>query len=345
MIPHIEKLKIYISALLIVFIYSCGESQKTEGNQFATDKLDTRVSNHDIGIDTKYLQYKFYTSHFQSGGESDLPEVSEEEIADKFREVILLVSKDTVSLNGVKSFYSLDEMDSKKFFGREYVYNYNVDLFKNFFDIDLKSRVSYMDLDVNNNDLSPFKEYFLEAGDAIYMKDQIFLNYKRYIISFIAEDKRKKKEAKLCELPFNFERVYRLCQKDNRSLYNELCDNEYPLTHFKDNSEFLEKIKMKLKNKTPLFYYSLNIDTDITQLIVVVTETEEESYGDQFIFSLKDNEVLELLSNNKDDFFHSRNFKVNKDHTIEFYKNDGLHPKETTIYVYKMNKDGKFSML
>ncbi|MDR7211467.1 REP element-mobilizing transposase RayT [Flavobacterium piscis] len=130
-------------------------------------------------------------------------------------------------------------------------YNYNVDLYKNFFNTDIKDNVNYISLDVNNNDLPPFKDYFLEAGDAIYENNCLFLNYKRYVVCFKKEDKYKVSDKKSSELPFDFERVYRLCQKDNRSLCKELCNNEYHVFELKNESELKENLKLKLNNKNP----------------------------------------------------------------------------------------------
>ncbi|MDR7211468.1 hypothetical protein [Flavobacterium piscis] len=64
--------------------------------------------------------------------------------------------------------------------------------------------------------------------------------------------------------------------------------------------------------------------------------------GDQFIVSLKDNTIIDILSNDEDDFFHSRNFVVNKDLTITVYEINGLHPKEKINLTYKINNDGTF---
>jgi hypothetical protein len=346
MIQNIKKIKFFIISLIVFFISSSCKEEGNEANaQLVVEDGSVLEVVSDGVLDSNYQGYEFYTTYFQSGGETDLPEVSEEEIVEKFRKVKLLMSKDTIAINDVKSYYNIEQLDSKKFFGKEYLYKYNISLYKNFFNVDLKNKVTFLSLDINNNDISPFVDYFLEAGDAVYENDCLFLNYKRYVICFRKVDKTKVYDKKLSQLPFDFERVYRLCQRDNRSMYENLCNNEYPINTFKSNSDLFEKIKIKLGKKIPLYYYDLNINSEKNKVIVVVTEAEEESYGDQFVLSLKGNEIIQVLSNDSDDFFHSRNFNVNKDLTINFFENNGLHPKDKIVYNYKINPDGTFKKI
>ncbi|WP_309609339.1 hypothetical protein [Flavobacterium sp.] len=347
MIPHIKKIKLLAIVLFSLSSLSCKDKleKEIESKNSNSENLDSKFSNvtdEIVSNDNEAANYHFYYTYFQSGGDTDLPEVSEEEIIEKFKKMQVIISKNSISLDGVKSLYTIEKGDSKKFFGRKYVYNYNVDVYKNFFNVDLSNEVTYLNLDVENNDLLPFQDYFLEAGDAIFENDCLFLNYKRYIICFKKNSENKVWDKKYCELPFDYERVDRSCQRDLRSRYSELCNNEYPITYFKNDDKLKIIIQDKLKNKNPLQYYNLKTSLKDIQTIILVCEHEEESYGDQFIVTLNGNKIISVLTDETNDFFHSMNFVIDNDLKITFYENNGIHPKNKIVNVYKINSDGSF---
>lgn len=349
MIRHINKIKLVTFIFFSLINISCknnlGENGKTEKINFPTENVNLKMSEIPIIKDETNSDkdnYVFYNAYFQSGGETDLPEISEEEVIRKFKIMKILLSKNTIFLNSSESSFTIDNKDSKKFFGKKYIYDYNVNLYKNIFSIDLSKIVSYLNLDVENNDVSPFKDYFLEAGDAIYMNNCIFLNYKRYVICFKKDDKNKIWDKKYCELPFDYERLYRSCQRDSREGYSQLCNNEYPIFYFKNDNSLKSLINEKIKNKKLLFYYNLKTNLNNIRTIVAVCEHEEESFGDQYIINLKNNNTVSILNDEKNDFFHSMNFVIDKNLDIIFYENNGIHPKEKIVNTYKINSEGDF---
>ncbi|MFK7033296.1 hypothetical protein [Flavobacterium oreochromis] len=346
MIQHINKIRLIVIIIFSFFLVSCknNEEIKKEEKNESVNSIHNNETVENKNIIPKGDKYVLDFVYFQSGGETDLAEVNEEEVVQKFKKLNVFMSKDTITIDNVKSFYKIDNMDSKIFFGRKYNYDYNINIYKNVFYVDLTKTCNFVNLDVNNNDLSPFRDYFLEGGDAIYEKKCLYLNYKRYIICFKKQNLTKKSNEKYSELPFDFEKLDRLCQRDSRSKYEELCNEEYPVFSF-ENNETLKKIfQKKIKNKNLLNYYKIKLSNNLV-IYIIICEHEEESYGDQFIASIKDDKIVNLLDDTQDDYFHSKNFMINKDLTINIYENNGIHPKEKIVSVYKINPDGNFSKI
>ena len=349
MIQHISKIKIFVIAIFSIFFINCKDNdnkkEKTENITIKTNDSNKPKSENLISKSTfQGENFAFYMTYFQSGGETDLPEISEEAVVEKFKKLKIVISGDTISIDGSKSFYEIDKMDSKKFFGRKYVYDYNIDVYKNIFGINnIDKNINFINLDTENSDVSPFKDYFLETGVAVYENELIFLNYKRYFVCFKKVEEIKSNNLKYSELPFDFERLDRLCKRDSRNKYQQLCDNEYPIFDFNDNPKLKNTIQEKIKDKNLLNYYNIRSPFKNISIIIVICEHEEESYGDQYIISVKDGSLVNLLEDNKDDFFHSKNFIINKDLTINIYENNGLRPKEKITSIFKLNQDGSFS--
>lgn len=348
MIQNINKVKLITIVLFSILNLSCKSNSDEKSESINNDSevvLDAKlseVSSEPESNNSEQENYFFYNAYFQSGGETDLAEISEEEVIEKFKKIKISLSTNTISIDGIKSSYTIDEKDSKKFFDKKYIYDYNVDVYKNFFNIDISNKVNFLNLDIENNYLSPFQDYFLEGGDAIFNNGCLFLNYKRFIVCFKKQDKNKVWDKKYCELPFDYERLDRSCQRDSKSRYPELCSNEYPIFYFKNDPKLKSIIQDKIKNKNLLHYYNIKTTFKDINLMVVVCEHEEESYGDQYIVALKDNSVS-ILSDEENEFFHSMNFIINKDLTVAFYENNGIHPKGKIVNVYKISNDGSFN--
>ena len=350
MIQHIKKIKLLLIILLSITFINCkdNEIEKVEvSNETAAIKsVDSNLLRNKNTIqEVKGEGYAFYTAYFQSGGETDLPEINEDEVVQKFKKIKVVLSTEMISIDGSKSSYKIEQMDTKKFFGKKYLYDYNIDVYKNIFDIKtIEKNIHFISLDPENSDVSPFKDYFLETGIAVFENDFIFLSYKRYFICFKRVNKEKTFDKKYSELPFDYGRLDRTCQFDNRELYSEVCNNEYPVFNFNKNLKLKTILQEKIKDKTLLKYYNIKITLNF-EILVVVCEHEEESYGDQYIVSIKDNKVISILDNEKNQFFHSMNFVINKDLTVTFYQNNGIHPKEKINSIYKIKEDGNFLKL
>lgn len=252
MIQLINKIRISSVLFLLLLGYSCKE-KKISTNEVSADFVtkDSFVENDTTSInkinkENKYEKYIYYDSHFQSGGKTDFSEISKEEVIEKFKNVEMLVSEDTISINNSKSFYKIEEMDAKKFFGKEYLYSYYTKVYKDFFDIDIKNTVSYINLDINNNNVSPFKDYFMEGGDAICSNNLIFLNYKRYIICFKKEDNLKIiNNPSNCIAKSDFKLPYSVKTNIKNVKYNILkCDNILGVEDFLCNEKNLRYIAL-----------------------------------------------------------------------------------------------------
>lgn len=359
MIQHTKKMKKIIYVLFLLLNLSCkSNTEKSEKNNSLTDVIDTTSTKKEKNKESILVngeKYIFYRAYYHQADENDIPEIYEDKVVEKFKDMKVKLSKDIISIDGTESHYTIEKMDSRKFFMRKYLYNYYVDAFKNGFEIDINKNVDYLQLDLSNNTESPFKDYFLDAGTTVFTNNCLFLNFKRYIICFKKEDRTKVWDTKNCELPFDFGRlnkVFGWCTDDKNqvtrcsTLYPELVKNEYPIFYFRNNKELEKMVVKETKIASPNHYFNIKTNLKDIHTIVVCypSEESEESQGPEtYLMNIKNNKVISYIKDEKnDDFINFKDFVIDENLNITFYEINGLRPKEKIFRVYKMNTDGTF---
>jgi len=334
-------MKFYIYLIPLFFISCKKEKRNIEilnsDINIITTKLEENNSN------TKVEKYVFNNAYFQGQDEYDFSEISEKEAIEKFKDLkISLTSNNIISIDDNKSSFKIEKRSSKDFFKDEKSYKYYLKIFKNFFNFNVENKINYLQLDSNSSDSQSLDKYLFKEKRVIINENYLFLIYEKHIICFEKDNINKIWDSKYCELPFDYEVLDRLCQRDIRDKYSKLCDKKYPIFYFKNNSDIKSIIQKRIPHKNLLYYYNIKSNFKDFDIIVVVCEHQEESYGDQFIITLKDNKIISLISDSKNDFFHSMNFFIDKDLKVTFYENNGRSPKEKIINTYQIINDGSF---
>ena len=208
-------------------------------------------------------------------------------------------------------------MDSRKFFTRKYVYNVKVETYKKGFNVDLSKNVSYLDLSIENNEISPFKDYFMEAGDAIFVDNTLFLNYKEYIVSFIKESNIKK-----CEFVAN--KISSIYSNQNKSLlpfdfedYKKNSGNNRYKFYSSDQLPEITKLINSQINEFPINL--ITVDNGGLAFQTYIMETDGDSTT-QILINIKDNKVLAYKIIGFDSDNNSSTFIINNDLSIDLYK-------------------------
>lgn len=321
---------------------------------FTLNKEEATIINGD-----KYIFYRVYYHE----SETNHPEIREDVVIDKFKNMPLVIGKDSIMLDHDTMNYTVKEMNARKFFMRQYLYEFYTDVYKNVFDIDVAKNVRYLQVNSgdllrialsNNSNSSPFINYFINAGSAVFINDCLFLEYKRYFVCFKKEDKTKVWDKKYCELPFDYPRLDRLCDWIER--YPEICKNEYPRFYFKDNKELETLIFNNMDidiltddNNIKILTYYYNIKTNLKDIntVVVVFNHPRHNDGDigeeTYIMNIKDNKIISYIKNEKEeDDIQFGYFVITKDLKVIFYDGIGYRPKEKIFRTYKINEEGMF---
>ncbi|CAM3791646.1 hypothetical protein FLGE108171_15165 [Flavobacterium gelidilacus] len=340
-------ISLYFFLITSLLFLSCkGNNRKEQVNNEENIYKDSKVKLEEQNKQND--EWQLYRCYYFSNDEYDNPTITEEEVLNIFRKIKIFTSKDSLWLNNDISSYEIKtKNEASKYFRKDYEYEQAIKSFKYGFDIDIKNKpLSYIWLDPEKYMESPFSDYFNEGGSAIISNDFLFLkNYEGYMICYKKVDKNKIWDKKYCELPFYTGRAHSLCQTDSRKRYKDLCTNEYPLFYFDNDKELQENLKAKIPYKNLLYYYNLKTNIKDISTIVVITEHEEESYGDLFLVNLKGNEVVSVMENEEIDFFHAYNFEVKSDLTINVYDDNGMRPKEKISFVFKINDNGSFKRI
>jgi len=346
-----QNTNIYLSVLLVIssIFLSCGEasdgngSHKVAYSNATNSKLPENITKND---NKKGAEWSFYSAYYQRANENDKPEIYEEEVVNKFKEVQVFLTKDSIWIDDNVSGYTIETMDSKQYYVRDYVYENYVDAFKNGYSIDIKNNLSCLRINYERYLQAPFFDYFKEGGSTVFIDSCLFLNYKGYLVCY-----KKKANTPLdkrqCDLPFDLEKADRLCQRDSRFGYPDLCANEYPVFYFKDNKQLEALVVNETKLANPDYYFNIknNLDNINTIVVVYPAEASDESYGDErYIINIKDNKVVSCIKD-EDALLNYKYFVINKDLSIVFYENNGLRPKEKILKRYQMNTDGSFSLI
>ncbi len=353
MIPNINNIFRILGLNFLIFLnISCkleGENKKNENLTKTTEKVQLKDSTDivlektDKNIDT----YKFYQCFYLNKDEYDNPNVYEDQIYNHFKNLKIEISnKNTISINGSKSIFSIENINSKKYYRRDYEYKHAIKFFKYGFDIDIENKkLQYIWLDPIKYLEKPFNELFEEGGSALIFNDLIFLkNYESYMICFKKINQSNSKNENICKLPFYTGRAEKYCKDNRGDIYKFLCE-EYPIHNIEKDKKLKTELEKYIPQKALLYYYKLETGLNDITTLVVVTEHEEESYGDLFLVNLKDNKVISILDDEKNDFFHAMNFEIKSDLSIIVYEDNIMRPKEKINSIFKIDDKGSFNRM
>jgi hypothetical protein len=335
MIQHTKKMKNLIYVLLLFLNLSCkSNTEKSEKNNSVSKVIDTDTVEKDESPKSVLINgesYKFYRSYYLQADANDIPEISQDKVVEKFRDMKVELSKDIISIDGIESNYTIEKMDSRNFFMTKYQYNYYVKAFKNGFDIDIINNVNYLQLDLSNNSKSPFKDYFLDAGTTIFINDCLFLNFKRYIICFKKEDKKKVSDKKSCGLPFDFEKV-KICSQNCNQIYPQYTSMELPN---------IAKITVELTQYEPDIIYLLNNGNLKFQTFIVQYSGDAIS---QTLINIKDGKLISSQNigyemDGEDESYQS--FIIDTKLNIDIIDINYKTKLRKVLNSFKINSDGK----
>jgi hypothetical protein len=347
----IKKNNLYSSFLLVILsiLFSCKEKSDVNSSHKPFDTIN--VNSKELKISNKRSakknEWNFYSAYYQRANENDKPEIYEEEVINKFKDITVVLTVDSIWIENNVASYKTETMDSKQYYVRSYEYENYVEAFKNGYGIDIKNKVSCLRINYDKYIQAPFFDYFKEGGSTVFMDSCLFLNYKGYLVCYKKNNPNKIYDKKYCDLPFDLEKENRLCQIDLRNRYATLCANEYPIFYFKDNKQLEEIVVNETKQPNPSYYFNVknNLDNINTIVAVYPAEVSDESYGDEkYIMNIKDNNVISSIKDEAN-LINYKYFIIKKDLSIVFYDTNGLHPKEKIFKIFQMNIDGTFTLI
>ncbi len=342
MIQHIRKSKIIIiTTILFAFFCNCknNDSVSKQNDTVVTKIKDSNSivkteigieENNSSNINNTDSQYKLDKIFFYKADGSIIPQVSNEDVINHFKNIKIDITDTQIKINNITSNYEISESETKRIFSRKYEYNNRVSSYKEGFGIDISKKMRYIELDAENNYVSPFLDYFEEGGIAIFIDNILYLNYKSYIISFVKNDNEKisKSDLNLFSLPIEYEKL----KNTNLSKFY-IPENMIPLIYTKiiEKTSYKPDFVIKLKN---------NMDFD-TYLV--------EYSGDpvvQDIFNFKGNTLIsnenvgyELGGEDKT----YTTFKISNDLTIDVIEVKYSNNSKKVIAKYKIDKSGKIN--
>ena len=170
------------------------------------------------------------------------------------------------------------------------------------------------------------------------------------MICFKKVNKLIAKNQDICKLPFYTGRAEQYCKENRDDIYKFLCE-EYPIHIIEKDKKLKTELEKYIKNENLLYYYKLDTGLSDIKTLVVVTEHEEESAGDLFLITLKNDKIISLLEDDSkvfldedsNNFFHAHNFEVMPNLSIIIYNDNQMRPKNKVVARYKINTNGTFS--
>jgi len=328
-------MKKLIFILLLIINSACKtNNEKIEESNLISEITDT-ISKDIIqkNILDNGENFVFYKAYYFHANEDDIPEISEDEVVSKFKNINVKLSKDTISIDNVNSYYTIEKKDSKKFFIPKYLYSYYSKAYKDGFNIDVKDNVVYINLDIENNDKIPFVDYFMEAGDAVFMNNCLFLNFGKYIICFKKEENVKNLNREYCDLPFDFEEKNKLENSDKKK-YLEF----YPQI-MGDKLFQIKKIISENTEDNPDEIYQINNGNIGFDSFIYCTYGDSDS---QSLINIKNNKIIanEALGYAMPENKTYQSFIINKDLTINIYDIDYNSRLKKILEKYQIRQDG-----
>lgn len=348
MIPHIKlKRNFFFIFYLLIFFLSCKNSEKTDKIE---NNLETNLSTK---ITDSSVNNKKEGSQIEPNTKSDkivfelvsVKQISNnkpvDSIISKLNAIKVEMVGNTIFINNFSASYSSDKSASKKFFGKNYIYNYYVDFLVKNYNIDIKNQVDYIEVSYEDAQKYPFKDFFLEGGVTLFMNDYLLLQYSDYIVSFKKSSKKNSKSKSTVKLPFNYQKYLDECYL----IDNTECNEKYPFYSSKELESIAnlinENINKNIPNTIfcidngglPFETYVFNIrgigDQDYLQQTMIINIKNNTLIAKQIIGVSSDGDAPESVDNifksyvlNVDlkiDVFEIRFGKVNKK-VIESYQ-------------------------
>lgn len=361
MTPNINKIIRTLTLIFLLFLNtSCkseGENNKNEVLTKTTEKIqpkdssdNTELEESDEGIDGDI--YEFYNCYYFRQNDNDIPNINESQVYEHYKNSKIKIGKEKISINNKTYKYTVETTEALKLFRHKYEAEAFIKSFKYAFDTDLtKKSVEYYWIDPGESLGIELQDIVYEGYKIIKYKDLIFLKkYEGYMICYKKRDKSISKNLETCKLPFYTGRAKQYCNENRDDMYKFLCE-EYPIHIIEKDKKLKTELEKYIPNKNLQYYYKLETGINDIKTLVVVTEHQEESTGDLFLITLKNDKVVSLLEDtskifldsDSNNFFHSFNFEVLPDLSIIIYEDNQMKPKNKIISRYKINTNGTFS--
>jgi hypothetical protein len=163
------------------------------------------------------------------------------------------------------------------------------------------------------------------AADIIHNKD---INLSKF------EQKKLSNEKKynLCELPFDFESYYNICNENEKE-----CQNRYPSYTYPENKNILESYGI---SDAPTSFFLIPQINGFQPIILAYTDSDVEGY---YLKISNNNKVISSLQIAKFDGETVNDFTINKDFEIELYSRTDTNEKRILKKKYKIQKDGSIN--
>ncbi|CAM3791680.1 hypothetical protein FLGE108171_15175 [Flavobacterium gelidilacus] len=264
MIQHIKL--IMVNKILISLLFLFLSCKNSEHNNINENKIDTVFSTEiiDSSLSNRNENYQVDASDSNRDEiEFDLVSVKQfsnnkpvDSIVSRLNAIKVKMNDKNIFINNISAPYSLDKSDTKKFFGRGYVYDYYVDfLYKNY-KIEIKNQVDYVEISYEDAQKHPFKDYFLEGGVTILINDYLFLQYSDYIVTFKKSSKVLSNKKLSIKLPFDYQKYLDECYLIDDSK----CDDKYPFYSSKEMQSLSKLINEKISKNNPETIFCIDND-------------------------------------------------------------------------------------
>ncbi|MGV3611800.1 MAG: hypothetical protein ACO1N0_12670 [Fluviicola sp.] len=336
------KLTALFITLTIVFS-GCHNSNDDNQTSFNESKSE-ESKNNKKDIIPKGQIYTFRTAYFQSTGDTDFPEFSEQAVSKKFKNITIRFSSDSIYLNDFGLPIEREEPKISFFFRRKYEYNYYKSAFRIGYNEELGDKIQVLFADFHGDQSSEYWNYFFEGGYAIIKGQSLYLNFKRYVVQYSSEPLKKNE---LCKLPFDMWQNSRFCDYDNRETNGSFCDCNFPvylLSKEPGLKSSLEKL-IQDKDRTIKTIHKLNTGKGNPEIYIIIAQPIEESSGDYFIVIRDMKNKLHILEDPEDEFLHSKDFIISTELKITFYENAEYSPKSQVKSEFQIQPDGSYQKL
>ncbi len=186
--------KIILIASSVIFSVSCGQ-KKAKVNNNNPDNESAIIISDEVENEPKEV-WALISMKGTSKEHPDNIQLEEDDIQ-KFKELYFTFSKDTLIANDkYKALITRDTIDSRKFFRRNYVYDFYIDFFNQNIHSDIFKKLVYMNVGgINEESIAFFK--FLnrmnyDDPSPILSNNQIIVSYFGHILIYGKFDEQKK---------------------------------------------------------------------------------------------------------------------------------------------------------
>ncbi|WP_136667868.1 hypothetical protein [Flavobacterium sp. H122] len=269
------KIKFIILYTACFFVSSIIDVKSNVSKNEEINSLSKNINSPSIvnqeNADSKYGKTKFELVEVKQISNNKY----QDSIVSRLKSLRVEIDEKNIYINNISAKYSSDKSDSKRFFRRNYVYNYYTDyLYKNY-NVDVKKEVNYLEISYEDAQKYPFKDFFLEGGVTVFMNDYLLLQYSDYIITFKkSSNKFSEKEISTAEILINKSSL-----RQKGFYVHDSCFVKNENTTFKIIA--IEKIVNK--NNKGNWYFGLPI------IILKNNEKRELYRNDNLVFKFYDN--------------------------------------------------------